>query len=186
VSAKRDRSSTLNRIYVTSSASGAAWTPATPLAIASATEHDHLPFATRTGAQITLVWVRTDASQPTPWTANKADVLVSSSADGLAWSTPLRVTKDTANIVHVFPSVYASFDQSWLIEWLSTRLGSPRVFEIPLATADLYPQAVSENTMLGSGYSHRIVATPTSRVYLGVWVQGPEGAQDIYYRYFRR
>jgi hypothetical protein len=186
VSARRDRSSTLNRIYVTSRSPGGAWTPASPLTIASATEHDHLPFALRTGAQMTLVWVRTDAAQPTPWTANKADVLMSSSADGLAWSTPLRVTKDTSAIVHVFPALYASADQSWLIMWLSTRLGAPRVFEIPLATADLYPQATAENTLLGSGYSHRVVATPTPRVYLGVWVQGPDGAQDIYYRYFRR
>jgi len=186
VSARRDRSSSLNRIYVTSAAPGGAWTTPTPLSIASATEHDHLPFAARTGTQMTLVWVRTDAAQPTPWTATKADVMLSSSPDGRTWSAPRRVTRDSSSIVHVFPALYTSADQSWLIMWLSTRLGSPRVFEIPLATADLYPQAAAENALLGSGYSHRIVETPTARVYLGVWVQGPEGAQDIYYRYFRR
>jgi hypothetical protein len=112
--------------------------------------------------------------------------MLSSSPDGRTWSAPRRVTRDSSSIVHVFPALYTSADQSWLIMWLSTRLGSPRVFEIPLATADLYPQAAAENALLGSGYSHRIVETPTARVYLGVWVQGPEGAQDIYYRYFRR
>jgi hypothetical protein len=39
---------------------------------------------------------------------------------------------------------------------------------------------------LPEGYSHRVAATSTPGVYLGVWVQGPEGAQDIYYRFFRR
>ena len=37
---------------------------------------------------------------------------------------------------------------------------------------------------LPPGYSHRIAATTTPGIYLGVWVQGPEGAQDIYYRFF--
>jgi hypothetical protein len=186
VSAKRNASSALNKIYVSSLPPGGSWSTPSPLAINSATENDHLPFATRTGTQITLVWVRTDATQTTPWLANKADVFTAGSPDGRTWSAPVRITKDSGQIVHVFPALYAGQDQSWWIYWLSTRTGRPRVFEIPSAQADLYPQAVAENSLLGEGYSHRVVATPTPRVYLGVWVQGPEGAQDIYYRFFRR
>ena len=186
VSAKRNASSTLNKIYMTSASAGGEWSMPSAVSINSPTEHDHLPIAARTGSQLTLVWVRTDAAQATPWMATKADVFTASSPDGRTWARPVRITNDTSPVVHVFPSLYAAHDQSWWIAWLSTRLGRPRVFEIPAAQADLYPQAAAEISLLGEGYSHRIVATPTPRVYLGVWVQGPEGAQDIYYRFFRR
>ena len=69
---------------------------------------------------------------------------------------------------------------------MSTRLGSPRVFELPLANANQYPVGLVENTLLPGGYSHRIAPTSTPGVYLGVWVQGPDGSQDIYYRFFRK
>jgi hypothetical protein len=186
VSAKRNGSSPLNKIYLTSASPGGTWTAPVQATINSPTDHDHLPFAARTGTQITLVWVRTEATQPTPWLANRADVFIAASSDGRTWDRSIRITNDTSPIVHVFPALYAAHDQSWSVLWLSTRSGAPKVFEIPTTLADLYPQAAAENPMLGPGYSHRIVATPTPRVYLGVWVQGPDGAQDIYYRFFRR
>lgn len=188
VSIRRDPANPTNEIYVTSrSPGGNAWTQATPVTtINSATEHDHLPFAARAGSQITVAWVRTDAGQPTPWQATKSDLFVSTSQDGRTFSRPLKVTNDAGAVVHVFPALYANLDQEWSLMWLSTRLGAPKVFELPIRLADLYPQAVAENTMVAAGYSHRIAATPTPRVYLAVWVQGPEGSQDIYYRFFRR
>jgi hypothetical protein len=60
------------------------------------------------------------------------------------------------------------------------------VFELPVASAASYPDAAVENTILGAGYSHRIAPTPVAGRYLGVWVQGPDGAQDVYYRVFAR
>jgi len=42
------------------------------------------------------------------------------------------------------------------------------------------------NAALGDGYSHRIAATNVPVVYIGVWVAGPDGAQDIHYRVFQR
>jgi len=45
---------------------------------------------------------------------------------------------------------------------------------------------VRERGELPDGYSHSIVPTATPGVCLGVWVQGPEGSQDIYYRFFER
>jgi len=59
------------------------------------------------------------------------------------------------------------------------------VFEIPVANVTQYPLGRFENTHLVAGYSHRIAATSTPGVSIGVWVDGPEGAQDIYYRLFR-
>jgi hypothetical protein len=60
------------------------------------------------------------------------------------------------------------------------------VFEIDLERAAQFPQTLAENTRLPQGYSHRVAETATPGVYLGVWVQGLEGAQDLYYRFFTR
>ena len=47
-----------------------------------------------------------------------------------------------------------------------------------------YPAALIVNTSVSAGYSHRITATPVGGLYFGAWVQGPDGAQDIYYRFY--
>jgi len=60
------------------------------------------------------------------------------------------------------------------------------VFERDVAEGAPYPQGVRQRDELPAGYSHRVVATPAPGVYLAVWVQGPEGEQDIYYRFFER
>jgi hypothetical protein len=70
--------------------------------------------------------------------------------------------------------------------WLSTRSGSPQAFETPLANLGQYPTGVVANGSLPAGYSHRIAPTPIAGTYIGVWVQGPDGSQDIYYRIFER
>jgi hypothetical protein len=153
--------------------------------INSAAEHDHLPFVTRTDNQFTIVWVRYDVSEPLPWLNPRSALFYATSADGLSWSAPVRITNDTGNVVNLFPGIFATLEGAFRIIWLSTRAGDPRPFELPLANAQQFPQGLAVNVSLGNGYSHRVAATPTPGVYLGVWVQGPEGAQDIYYRFFR-
>jgi hypothetical protein len=59
------------------------------------------------------------------------------------------------------------------------------VFELPLGNAAAYPSGLLPRD-LPNGYSHKIAPTSTPGVYLAVWVQGPDGAQDIYYRFFRK
>jgi len=188
VSAKRNVANRTNEIYVTAKRLAVAgWDAPVPVAgLNSATEHDHLPFAARTGGEITLVWVRYDTTQAIPWLNAKSDLVYSTSSDGLNWAPAAKITSDSGNAVNLFPALYSSLDAKWSIVWLSTRLGPPRVFELPLAGADLYPQGLVVDTLLTAGYSHRIAATPTPGVYIGVWVQGPDGAQDIYYRFFAR
>lgn len=188
VSAARGVASPTNDIYVAARHPGTgAWDPAVPAAgINSLTEHDHLPFAARTGSQIALVWVRHDTSEPLPWRNHKSDVFFSTSGNGLSWTPPVQVTHEPGNVVNLFPGLFRSPGGPWSLIWLSTRLGDPKVFELPLASLKQYPQAVVEDTFLPAGYSHRLAPTSPARVYLGVWVQGPEGAQDIYYRFFQK
>jgi hypothetical protein len=185
VSALRGASPTSD-IYVAARHPGASgWDPAVPAAgLNSPTEHDHLPFAARTGKTITLVWVRHDTSEPLPWRNRKSDLFSSTSADGLDWAPPSRITTEPGDVVNLFPALFRDWDGQWSLLWLSTRLGAPRTFELPLARLGDYPQAVVENAQLPPGYSHRIAPTSRRGLYLGVWVQGPEGAQDIYYRFF--
>jgi len=186
VSTLRDPSNRTSEVYVASRAPGAAsFSPVVKAAgINSATEHDHLPFASRTGSDVSLVWVRHDTTEPLPWLNHKSDVLASTSPDGLAWQAPTRVTSDAGNVVNLFPSMFVTLDDRWLTLWLSTRTGSPRVFEVPLGSVGA--AAGTQVASLPEGYSHKVAATPTAGVYLAAWVQGPEGSQDVYYRFFQR
>jgi len=156
------------------------WTaPFELLPVNSATMHDQLPFVARTGNTFTLVWVRHDTAEPYPWNNPKSDLFISTSGDGLAWSLAQQVTNDAGNIVHLFPSIYFPVPgEPWLL-WLSTRSGVPKVYEMPVS-------GTVEVTALPSGYSHRAAATPSTGVYLGAWVVGPLGAEDVYYRFFER
>ena len=164
-----------------------AWDDAVPVSgLNSMTAHDHLPFASRTGNDITLVWVRHDTTEPLPWLNPKSDTFSAVSSNGLSWSAPTPVTREVGRVVNLFPALYPSLGGQWSLVWLSTRLGAPKVFELPLSSAGRYPEGVVENTLLPAGYSHRIAATTTPGVYLGVWVQGPEGSQDVYYRFFKK
>ena len=189
VSDKRDPSNPASELYAAAKRPGSAsWdAPVRLTAINSLSEHDHLPFAMRTGNNITLVWMRHDTSEPLPWLNPRSALYYATSADGLTgWSTAQRITNESGNVVNIFPFLYSTLAGDWSITWLSTRLGQPQVFELPLNNVQQYPTGLRQNTLLPPGYSHRIVATPTNGVYLAVWVQGAEGEQDIYYRLFER
>ena len=189
VSDKRDPANPASELYVASKPSGSSsWNaPVRLTTINSLSEHDQLPFATRTGNNITLVWMRHDTSQPLPWLNPRSALYYATSTDGINnWSAPVRITNESGNIVNIFPFLYSTLAGDWSLTWLSTRQGEPRVFELPLSNVQQYPTGLRENAALPPGYSHRIVATPTPGVYLAVWVQGPDGSQDIYYRVFER
>jgi hypothetical protein len=188
VSSKRDPTNPTSELYVVTRDRGQpGWSAATRAAsINSPTEHDHLPFAARTGDHITLIWTRSDTRQSVPWLNPKADLYAATSADGLAWSSPVRITNDRGDIVNVFPALYPNFAGTWSLVFLSTRQGQPKPFAFELAKIANYPDGLVELSELPAGYSHRIAPTATPGVFLGVWVQGAEGEQDIYYRYFRR
>jgi hypothetical protein len=116
----------------------------------------------------------------------KSDLFYATSSDGLTFSTPTQVTRESGNAANLFPQLFRRHDGSWAMLWLSTRTGAPRLNEVDVSRANQYPSAVVENTLLPPGYSHRLTATRTPGVSLAAWVQGPKGAEDVYYRYIRR
>ncbi len=189
VSLYRNPANPTNQIYVSKRAPGnPVWTAAVPVTVNSDTLHDHLPFASFIDDSVRLVWVRHDTTRPNPWESPppRSHLFYSSSTDGMNWTLPVRITSDTGLVVNVFPFLYAGHDGTRRLVWLSTRSGVAEVVELPLEEAHLFPAGLSVVSELPPGYSHRIAATPTPGVYLGVWVQGPEGQQDLYYRFFER
>jgi hypothetical protein len=150
------------------------------------TAHEHLPFIARTGSTYTLVWVRYDLTEEIPWENPKSDLYYSTSADGVGWATPTKFSTESGNIVHLFPGMYRTLDDDWFLIWLSTRNGPAEPFETPLSSLGQYPSGVVAASSLPAGYSHRIAPTPVAGTYIGLWVQGPLGAEDVYYRVFER
>jgi hypothetical protein len=188
VSGRRHPTNPTSDIYLATKRLGeTGWSQAVaPAGLNSATEHDQLPFATQTGDKLTLVWVRHDTTSVLPWTSPKSDLFFSTSTDGQHWTAAAKITNETGNVVNLFPAIYAKPDLDWTLIWLSNKPGHPVVFELPLANANIYPEGRIRNKRFGVGYSHRIAPTPTPGIYIGVWVEGPEGSQDIFYRLFKR
>ncbi len=186
-SALRTPAHTITDLYVARRPPGQEnWTSPVPVAgLNDPVMNDHLPYAARIDDHIALVWVRHDTTEALPWLNHKSDVYYATSSNGLTWTEPVRVTRDAGNIVNLFPSLYQRETGNWMISWLSTREGpNPRVYQIPAASAQVYPLGVSRIGAVGDGYSHKLVLTSTNGVYLAVWVFGAEGSQDVYYRFF--
>ncbi|MCI0432074.1 MAG: exo-alpha-sialidase [Gemmatimonadetes bacterium] len=188
VSAKRSTAGQVSDLYFSRRADGQqAWSAPAPIpGLNSPTEHDHLPRAVRAGTEIALAWVRHDTSQALPWLNSKSDVFYATSSDGLVWSAPRQVTHEAGRIVNLFPGLYVQENGVLILHWLSTRAGDPRLFELEAARIDDYPAGLSQVGQVGEGYSHRIESTGSPRVYLGAWVRGPDGAQEIVYRFFTK
>jgi hypothetical protein len=188
VSEKRDATNLTNEIFVVRRAPGATrWeAPRRLTTVNSPTEHDQLPFAARIGNDVALAWVRYDTRDADFITNPKSELYYATSADGLTFGAPTRVTTESGNVANLFPQLFKRHDGSWAILWLSTRSGSPQMYELPVNRLTQYPAAVAVNTLLPAGYSHRVAATSRAGEYLAAWVQGPRGSEDIYYRYITR
>ncbi len=175
-----------HQLYWVTSPDGAVWSAPVALAgINDGVEHDHLPFLARTDQGMALAWVRYDTTNATPWMNPSADVMVATSIDGETWTAPVNVTHDdAAGALDLFPTLYRQHDGVWSLAWLTTSLSpSGSVVDVPLAAAADYPDGLVELPLLG--YSPRITATASCE-YLGAWVAGPVGAQDISVRLFAK
>src|SRR4030095_10627742 len=101
-----------------------------------------------------------------------------------AWSAPMKITNDAGSVAHLFPQIFSDLDGESSLLWISTRSGLSQTYPLSLAQLNASPDTNYPMSALPAGYSHRITETKTPGIWLGVWVQGPEGEQDIYYRFF--
>ena len=187
VSEVRDTTNATSDIYYASSAiDTVAFGPARRFPRSVPFANDHLPFAAWTGSQLDLVWVRHDTSQPAPWLSPPpaSELCYAYSLDGVTWSGEYALTFDFTPTVHVFPAFYQRSNGEWRIAWTTTRSGAPQVVELPMLQLFSYPAGLIVNDHVPAGYSHRLTRTPVDGLYFGAWVQGPDGAQDIYYRFY--
>lgn len=163
------------------------WEPPVPLAtLSSPTDHEQLPVAAWTGDRLTLIWVRSDNAHPIPWKSGASELFFASSTDGRNWSSAVQLTRSRRDAVNLFPALYQRPDSRWFVTWLSNRSGPLRVLELPLANATRFPKGLTKNKRMRIGYSHHVAATPRPGIYLGAWVEGLEGEQEIFARFFRR
>ncbi|HET6350216.1 MAG TPA: hypothetical protein VFH88_14150 [Candidatus Krumholzibacteria bacterium] len=184
VSQERTGSNTSDIYIATSPMDTVMWDDGRRFVHSLANVHDHLPCAAWTGSRLDVVWVRYDVAQPFPPLAS--ELCYAYSPDGVLWSGEYLVTLDYPAVSHVFPSLYQRSDGSWRILWMTTRTGMPQVVEMPLQLIGYgYPAALIVNDSVSPGYSHRVTRTPVKDLYFGAWVQGPDGEQDIYYRFYQ-
>ena len=182
VAGKRNTAVGNNQLYrVTRSPTQTTWSAPVAMSVNSASEHDHLPFIARTGAnEMTLVWVRYTGAAD--FIVNpRSDLMQSTSSDGVTWSTPVIVTSDQRG-QNLFPQLYQRHGGAWSLLWLSTRTGTPTMYEIPAASSGAFPTGLTINTLLPAGYSHRLATTPVAGEYLAAWVQGPKDVEEVYVR----
>jgi len=187
VSEVRDTTNATSDIYYSSSPrTPVVFGPARRFVHNSAGMNDHLPFAAWAGTQLDLVWVRHDTTQPVPWLSPPPaeQLCYAFTSDGVNWSGEYTITSDVTPTVHVFPALYRRSNGEWRFIWTTNRSGPPQVVELPTLQYASYPAALIVNNHVSAGYSHRVTRTTESGLYLGAWVQGPEGAQDIYYRFY--
>jgi hypothetical protein len=107
VSRKRISGNSTNEIYVARHPpGGTTWEPARRLtAVNSSMDHDVLPYAARIGSNVGLVWVRHDARNADFITHPKSDLFYATSSDGLTFSTPTQVTRESGNAANLFPQL---------------------------------------------------------------------------------
>ncbi|MEZ5498120.1 MAG: sialidase family protein [Steroidobacteraceae bacterium] len=142
----------------------------------------------RSDGQFLMTWVRYEAAIPDAVDTLReisTDVLWATSADGVVWSSPATVSDaDTLAEIDILPSLYLhTVRNNWNIIW---RTGSNpadpgRSVEMPVGGS--YPTDLLTRPEL-AGYSARILATPTTGIFWGVWVAGDEPRQKIHHRFF--
>ncbi len=150
---------------------GATWSaPVAPPLGATGTS-DALPFLALTGDHLTLVWNRYVAttSAELPYQTATSEVMLSTSPDGVTWSTPIAVTSN--GDYDLFPSLYEDQAGTWWLTWLTAPAATQisMVVAQPLATAG---SGVPTATLPVTGYSPRAIATSVPDRYVAAWVEG--------------
>jgi hypothetical protein len=168
-------------IAVTTSADGAAWSAPVPAVTAGAGVEHHLPAIANVGGELALVWNPFDEAAGAPWeaTTSGAHVAVSTSPDGASWAAAVDVTSRVPDEVSVFPTLFADHAGAWHVAWMAADATGSGVVEVALEMP-----AAPATALPITGYSPKLVATPTSGVYLAAWVEGPPGERDIVVRVF--
>jgi hypothetical protein len=163
---------------------GTTWsTPVAP-PIGASGFSDAIPYLALTGDHLTLVWNRYVASTSAelPYQTATSEVMLSTSSDGVTWSTPVAVTANSD--YDLFPALYADQAGAWWLTWLTAPAGTQVTTAVaqPVATAGT---GAPTATLPVTGFSPRAVATTVPGRYVAAWVEGTSDL-DIWIREFVR
>lgn len=165
------------------------WSAPIPLAgVNEDTTHNTYPHvARRSDGSFLMTWTRYDAAAPNDVLQviqePSTDTMLSTSADGVAWSPPVRMS-DGASAIDVFPSLVGDASRSqWSVTWITTAFGAPTVVE--LAEGASYPGDVVARPEI-AGHSARIVPTATPGIHWAAWVEGGSVTPKVRHRFLAR
>ena len=174
-------------IYVTQSMDGIHWSnPLKPAGINDPKEFDDYPYVVQQqDGQFLMAWTRYPKSLMA--FNGKMDILLSTSADGLNWQSPVPVTNDDAQgITDVLPFLYAQHSGDWAVGWVSTRTNPHGdVLSVPVSQIAAVDSHASLLIHGHGGYSPRAVATDTPGVYLIVWITVADKARVLVSQWVR-
>ena len=183
----RLRAPVLHNLFVSESDdTGETWSfPEVMPELASNAENAKLPYASRVGDDVALTWVRHANSSAVSWEDPTSDVFYATSADGLSFASAVSVTDDdAAGALDLFPSFYSNLSDEWSLMWVSTATAEAKSLSLALSKLDGYPNGTVDLPL--ESQQPRVSSTDTPGVYLGVWVEGERGQEDIYYRFFEK
>lgn len=171
------------RIYVVIRDSQGNWTGPRRLAgVNPDTSHNTYPqVVQQANGTFLMAWTRYDvAASSNPLaviTEDSTNTMVSTSIDGINWTSPVLMSDGAGTNIDVFPDLHANHaGTAWYVTWLSAQLTNAT--NVELAIGGTYPDDVVERPVL-EGYTARVVATPTPDVFLGVWVAGDDPTQNL-------
>ena len=171
-------------IAIATSVGGDAWTDPAIVAVpaGSGVEH-HLPAIANVDGVLRLAWTAFDDTAAAPWDGltTGAHIELFTSSSGATWTDRREVTARDPAAVSLFPTLYADHSGAWHVAWLAADAAGQSAVEVPIDALGATP-----STLPISGYSPRIIATPTPGVYLAASVEGTATNREIMVSVFAR
>lgn len=171
--------SSLTREILVAVHDGAGWDPPQLVTdVSSDIEHDSFPHVVeRAPGSFLMTWTRHPTSAPL--FSTEAETMLSTSSDGITWTTPEVASDPLASTIDVFPFLYPDHArQSWSVLWTTQNGTVTRPVDAPdpvvLGTLDI------------PGYTPRLTPTPTPGIYCAAWVDGPLGTEKVRHRFLAR
>jgi hypothetical protein len=162
--------------------SGGTWSAPMPAAgVSTGLHHDTFPnVVERSPGAFLMTWTRYDLSDGDNLFNASTRTMLSTSADGLAWTSPVSLNEATyLTTIDVFPHLYPDHArQRWYVVWV-TEAGT-----VDLPIDGTFPDDLV--TLDIPGYTPRVAPTATPGIYWAAWVDGAEPLQKVRYRFFEK
>jgi hypothetical protein len=171
---------TTRQIFVVVHGPGGWEMPVQASGLSSDLHHDTFPHVVeKSPGEFLMTWTRYDVAEGDNLFNASTKTMLSTSSDGLSWTTPEVVNTSGEPSIDVFPFLYPDHSgQSWFVLWV-TEAG---VVELPVGGT--FPDDLVSLDL--PGYTPRVAPTATPGIYWAAWAEGTEPVQKIRYRFFTK